>query len=102
MQELQNKLGKTLRPFNALGPVATIFGAVNTGAWRYERPVVDAARCLRCGVCGRYCPVDAITVQKSGDPCVDIMWEFCKGCGICANECPQKCIIMEEEGNENG
>lgn len=89
-----------LKVCNIQGPVASIFGSVNTGSWRIERPVVNYSKCSTCGICERYCPVDAITIDKNIRECVQIMFEYCKGCGICANECPRKCIEMVTEGTE--
>ena len=78
-----------LEKFRAEGPIAAIFGAVNTGSWRQEYPAVDYEACITCGTCQRYCPVDAITIRKDQEDCVVFAWDFCKGCGICANECPR-------------
>lgn len=89
-----------LKKFKILGPAATVFGAVNTGAWRLEYPEVDTAVCVKCGVCSTYCPVDAITVDKSKKECIAFAWDYCKGCGICANECPKGCIRMIPVGGE--
>ena len=56
-----------LERFRAEGPIATVFGAVNTGSWRQEYPMVDYVACIKCGTCQRYCPVDAITISgRSG------------------------------------
>jgi 2-oxoacid:acceptor oxidoreductase delta subunit (pyruvate/2-ketoisovalerate family) len=85
---------------NLYGPCAHIFDAANTGSWRLERPKVDGGGCVRCGVCGRNCPADVISLDKAGVG-IGILWEYCKGCGICANECPKKCITMvPEEGGQ--
>ena len=65
-----------------------------TGAWRNIRPEIDLAKCLRCGICWKYCPEPSIMVVDDR-PVVD--YDYCKGCGICAVECPSKCIVMVEE-----
>ena len=83
-----------------LGPCAIIFAAAKTGSWRLERPETDAGRCVRCGICARYCPVGTITVQKEGAAPVEIDWRYCKGCGICVNECPKKCMELVPERGE--
>jgi len=89
---------KTSKARNILGPVATDFTAMNTGSWRLERPVVDLSICIACGICGRNCPADLITITK--DPVnVTIDMNYCKGCGICSEVCTKKCIAMV---NENG
>ncbi len=65
-----------------------------TGAWRNIKPVVDRAKCTRCGICWKFCPEPAIDIVDEA-PSVD--YDYCKGCGICAVECPAKCIAMVEE-----
>jgi len=73
------------------------FVAANTGSWRLERPVVDFANCIKCGICKDYCPCDIITVDKEKEECVTFDFYYCKGCGICCNECPRGCIKMVSE-----
>ena len=65
-----------------------------TGAWRNIRPVIDLSHCIQCGICWKFCPDVAITIENEF-PVVNL--EYCKGCGICAEECPSKCIAMVEE-----
>jgi len=65
-----------------------------TGAWRNIKPVIDLDKCLKCGICWKFCPEPAIVIQDEW-PVVD--YDYCKGCGICAEECPAKCIVMVEE-----
>ncbi len=71
-----------------------------TGA-SFETILVEAHRCLSCGVCTfclecvTFCPDASITQQRPGElPAVDL--DHCKGCGICAYECPRGVISMEE------
>lgn len=84
-----------------LGPCAVDFTAANTGSWRLERPAVDAALCIRCGTCARYCPTECITVHREGAEPVEFDWYYCKGCGICVNECPKKALTLVPERGEN-
>jgi len=65
-----------------------------TGAWRNIKPVIELEKCIRCGICWKFCPDVSIYIEKEL-PVVD--YEYCKGCGICAEECPTKCITMVEE-----
>jgi pyruvate ferredoxin oxidoreductase delta subunit len=74
-------------------------GAVEykTGDWKSQRPVLDKAKCNKCGLCFIYCPEGCIRPDEEGYFIADLT--FCKGCGICAKECPKKAITMvvEEE-----
>ena len=65
-----------------------------TGAWRNIRPEVDRTKCIKCGICWKFCPEPSIDIVDEW-PVVD--YDYCKGCGICAEECPAKCIVMVEE-----
>lgn len=76
-------------------PVGRSLYVVPTGEWRTRRPVLQADRCRRCGVCMTYCPTGCISKQD-GSYAVDL--RFCKGCGICAEECRSRAIRFVEEG----
>ncbi|MEM0156417.1 MAG: 4Fe-4S binding protein [Thermoplasmataceae archaeon] len=80
-----------------------------TDSWRVQTPVVDYSKCIRCMICWKFCPDDAIEISKTGElaspnfriskmevPVINL--DFCKGCGICAYECPEKCIDMTLTG----
>ncbi|MBC3537034.1 4Fe-4S binding protein [Megasphaera hominis] len=69
---------------------------LDTAAWRVYRPVMDKSRCIHCGLCFSYCPVNAI--QADGKD-YTITYDYCKGCGICAHECPKEAISMQLEGS---
>ncbi|MGZ5555974.1 MAG: 4Fe-4S binding protein, partial [Candidatus Aminicenantales bacterium] len=58
------------------------------------RPEIDLGKCIKCGICWKFCPEPSIDVVDEW-PVVD--YDYCKGCGICAEECPAKCIVMVEE-----
>lgn len=66
---------------------------VDTGKWRTRKPVMDREKCVKCGVCLMYCPVNSIRKQEDGS--FGISYDYCKGCGICAHECKKKAITME-------
>ncbi|MCX6013103.1 MAG: 4Fe-4S binding protein [Chloroflexi bacterium] len=67
---------------------------LDTGSWRSERPVVDAAKCRQCGWCYLYCPVGCID-NIDGKFVPNLKW--CKGCGVCVKECPVAAIKMVTE-----
>jgi 2-oxoacid:acceptor oxidoreductase delta subunit (pyruvate/2-ketoisovalerate family) len=97
MQMPQDRHSSKLKRSDILGPCAYIFDSANTGSWRIERPEAAFDKCIKCGVCALNCPAGVITIDKSSEKCVRIMWDYCKGCGICANECPKKAIAMVSE-----
>jgi 2-oxoacid:acceptor oxidoreductase delta subunit (pyruvate/2-ketoisovalerate family) len=66
-----------------------------TGSWRNVKPEVDQSQCIHCGICWKFCPDAAISIENNQ---FAINYYFCKGCGICAAECPKKCITLVEEG----
>ncbi|MDO8473021.1 MAG: 4Fe-4S dicluster domain-containing protein, partial [Dehalococcoidia bacterium] len=57
--------------------------------------VVDANRCIGCGVCSDICPFDAAILKptEEGDK-AEIISASCKGCGQCAVRCPQRAISI--------
>lgn len=67
----------------------------HTGAWRVERPIVDAGLCTRCGLCFVDCPDGAIALDPSGLPIID--YDHCKGCMICSQVCPVDAITHHAE-----
>lgn len=69
---------------------------LETAAWRTHKPVINKKKCVNCGMCLIYCPVNAF--YKDGKE-VLISLDYCKGCGICREECPKDAIdwIREEK-----
>lgn len=67
----------------------------DTGSWRTKRPVIDQEKCIYCGFCSLYCPVQCM---KALETMFAPDLKFCKGCGICAKECPKEAISMISEG----
>ncbi|MCD8098898.1 MAG: 4Fe-4S binding protein [Lachnospiraceae bacterium] len=72
---------------------------LDTASWRVHRPVMNKEKCVDCGMCLSYCPVNAIIGTADGR--FEITYDYCKGCGICANECPKGAIDMVLEGGTN-
>ena len=70
--------------------------AIRTGNWRTRRPVMEPDKCVKCGVCLMYCPVNSVVRERDGAFRID--YEYCKGCGICVAECRHNAIGMEPEG----
>lgn len=64
-----------------------------TGDWRVFKPVRNE-KCIKCRLCWRFCPENAIKLKDSR-PIFD--YDICKGCGICAANCPVKAISMERD-----
>jgi len=80
------------------GPCADAGVLVEANAgWRILRPVIDAAKCIKCQKCWLICPDG--TIDRTGDTYA-IDYDFCKGCGLCAYECPVKAIRMLKEGDK--
>lgn len=51
--------------------------------------------CIKCKICEKNCPEDAVHVVASGDGSVALIdYEKCTNCGICASKCPTKAIDM--------
>ncbi|ACV24172.1 4Fe-4S ferredoxin iron-sulfur binding domain protein [Methanocaldococcus fervens AG86] len=65
---------------------------------RLKNYELDESKCIKCGICARYCPTDAIKVviRKS----IDVNLDSCMGCGACAEVCPKKCIRVESDIGE--
>ena len=70
---------------------------LDTASWRIVKPVMNKEKCVECGICLTYCPVNSIEFKSAK---YIINYDFCKGCGICSNECPKTAIDMIEEGDE--
>jgi MinD superfamily P-loop ATPase len=60
-------------------------------------PVVDEAKCTRCGRCAEVCAYNAIAVLGEY---VMTFPQLCHGCGACSYLCPEKAIT--EENREMG
>ena len=79
-------------PYEA--PIGKDLYIVNTGEWRYQRPVVSAEACTGCGICLVFCPTNSIRLDEKG---CRVVLDTCKGCGICAHECRAGAVAMEVE-----
>jgi coenzyme F420 hydrogenase subunit beta len=53
--------------------------------WDLEQAVIDADRCVQCGVCVAACPTDSIGI---GDDLPKLV-KMCTGCSLCWDFCPR-------------
>ena len=54
-------------------------------------PVIDSARCTRCGICGALCRFEAISCEHG---VAELSSGSCEGCGVCADHCPAQAITL--------
>ena len=54
--------------------------------WDLETAVIDADRCVQCGVCVAACPTDSIGI---GDDDLPKLVKMCTGCSLCWDFCPR-------------
>jgi len=54
--------------------------------WDLERAVIDADRCVQCGVCVAACPTDSIGIGEDDLP---TLVKMCTGCSLCWDFCPR-------------
>lgn len=59
-----------------------------------EKAVIDASKCIGCGICQSKCRFEAISQRNNIYSITDYA---CEGCGLCAYLCPQKAITMVED-----
>jgi len=71
--------------------------------WDLERAVIDADRCVQCGVCVAACPTDSIGIGEDDLP---KLVKMCTGCSLCWDFCPRGGLQYESTwkitGNSNG
>ena len=71
--------------------------------WDLEKAVIDADRCVQCGVCVAACPTDSIGI---GDDDLPELVKMCTGCSLCWDFCPRGGLQYESTwkitGDSNG
>jgi len=77
--------------FGSVIPVTEDFHQNND--WRFEKPVWDTQKCVRCGLCYLSCPDGAVFQNEDGYYDADL--QYCKGCGLCVRQCVTGCISLE-------
>jgi coenzyme F420 hydrogenase subunit beta len=64
--------------------------------WDLEQAVIDADRCVQCGVCVAACPTDSIGI---GDDDLPELVKMCTGCSLCWDFCPRGGLRHEATWN---
>jgi coenzyme F420 hydrogenase subunit beta len=71
--------------------------------WDLEKAVIDADRCVQCGVCVAACPTDSIGIGEDDLP---QLVKMCTGCSLCWDFCPRGGLQYESTwkftGGSNG
>ncbi len=74
-------------PCAAACPTGSLSPRTKDGGVRQDRKL-----CIRCGKCGKACPVNAIVVDELNNP------YMCIHCGRCVSFCPHNCLELAEKG----
>jgi uncharacterized protein (DUF362 family)/Pyruvate/2-oxoacid:ferredoxin oxidoreductase delta subunit len=61
----------------------------------WVRPAFSAARCVRCGLCAKACPVQALVLPDNA-PCPVLDGRRCISCSCCHEICPRDAIRMTQ------
>ena len=66
--------------------------------WELERAVIDAGRCVQCGVCVAACPSDSLGIGADDLP---KLVKMCTGCSLCWDFCPRGGLRYEALGESS-
>ena len=66
---------------------------LKTWFWELEAAVIEADRCVQCGVCVAVCPSNSIGVQALTN--VPELVRMCTGCSLCWDFCPRAGLRYE-------
>src|SRR5215212_8990606 len=64
--------------------------------WELEQAVIDAGRCVQCGVCIAACPSDSLGIGADDLP---KLVKMCTGCSLCWDFCPRGGLRYEALGD---
>ncbi len=56
-------------------------------------PVIMEQKCIKCGLCAKHCPVEAMKMEKGECPVADK--KECINCYCCQEMCPEDAIILK-------
>ena len=65
----------------------------------YIREWADEEECIKCGLCAKRCPIDAIKFDKEKKQ-ITFIPELCIGCGVCVHKCPTNAIWLEKRSGK--
>lgn len=67
-----------------------------------EAKAACSVACIKCRICEKNCPVDAVHVVAAGEGTVAVIdYDKCSNCGICAAKCPTRAIDKIAELSED-
>jgi coenzyme F420 hydrogenase subunit beta len=73
---------------------------LKTWFWELEAAVIEADRCVQCGVCVAVCPSNSIGVQAVTN--VPELVKMCTGCSLCWDFCPRAGLRYEATWHDDG
>ena len=64
---------------------------IHTGKWRTRKPVMDTEKCVKCGMCLMYCPVNSIRRHEDGS--FEIIARAAASAHMSARRAPSRCSL---------
>lgn len=58
---------------------------------------MDMTKCIRCGMCEYFCPMDVIRFDHENKKPYIAYIEDCMICGLCENRCPVHAISLSPD-----